>query len=123
MAVNTNPYREWEHLREISDYRSTDTQVTSLVRQQLSQSEYLTSSNRVNPGPLRNTRAQMADGAPEVPHVVGSEDMWGWQQWAEEFDPLRPSSALATELKEEYLDQEIPGKSYRPANKVEGAST
>ena len=123
MAVNTNPYREWEHLRETSDYRSTDTQVTSLVRQQLSQSEYLTSSNRVNPGPLRNTRAQMADAVPEVPHVVGSEDMWGWQQWAEEFDPLRPSSAQATELKEEYINQEIPGKSYRPTNKVEGAST
>ena len=65
----------------------------------------------------------MANGMPEVPHVVGSEDMWGWQQWAEEFDPLRSSSALATELKEEYTDQEIPGKSYRPANKVEGAST
>lgn len=123
MAVNTNPYREWEQLQGTSDYRSTDTQVTSLVRQQLSQAEYLTSSNRVNPGPLRNTRAHMADGAAKVPHVVGSEDMWGWQQWAESFDPIRPSSALATELKEEYTNQEIPGKSYKPTNNVEGAST
>ena len=39
MAVNNNPYEAWQKLRQNSDYRSTDTQINSLVRQQLSQDE------------------------------------------------------------------------------------
>jgi len=84
MAVNTNPYRKWGQSQEVSDYRSTDTQVTSLVRQQLSQSEYLTSSNRVNPGPMRNHRATQADLADQLAHDTWNEDLWGWQSWADE---------------------------------------
>jgi hypothetical protein len=49
----------------------------------LRQPEYLTSSNRVNPGPLRNTRASAADRVNQVPHETRSEDMWGWQRWTE----------------------------------------
>lgn len=122
MAVSNNPYREWEELKEGSDYRSTDTQITSLVRQQLSQPEYLRSSNRVNSGPLRNTRARAADAKPQFPHVTGSEDMWGWQPWTDSFDSLRPNSGIAEDLKEQYVEQEIPGKGYGPINKVGGAS-
>ena len=122
MAVNKNPYWEWEDLRKSSDYRSTDTQATSLVRQQLSQAEFLTSSNRVNPGPMRNTRTRAADAKLEFPHVTASEDMWGWQQWTNSFDPSRQNSNLAPDLKEEYLKPEIPGKSYKPLNGIEGAS-
>ena len=122
MAVNNNPFREWENLKESSDYRSTDTQITSLVRQQLSQPEYLLSSNRVNPGPLRNTRARVADTKPQFPHVTGSEDMWGWQPLTNSFDPSRLDPEIAENLKEQYVEQEIPGKSYGPVNEIGGAS-
>lgn len=119
MAVNNNPYRVWQKLRQNSDYRSTDTQITSLVRQQLSQSEYLRSSNRVNPGPQRNTRAQIANNASQNPHVFASEDMWGWQKWITSKDEFKLIN-LGTNLIEaidyipgtSYLDSNVGGMSY-----------
>lgn len=120
MAVHANPYREWENLRSNSDYRTTDTQVSSLVRQQLSQAEYLRDSNRVNPGPARIARTQLADSATQIPHVLGSEDMWGWQRWASANSNNTTVPNLATSLLE--IDSAIPGMSYFPYNEVGGAS-
>lgn len=121
MAVSRNPYREWQRGRLVGDYRNTDTQVTSLVRQQLSQSEYLRSSNRVNPGPYRNTRVEIAEQADIIPHVFGSEDMWGWQSWTYSTTDNFITSSLASSLLE--LDgSTVPGSSYRPYNEVGGAS-
>lgn len=123
MAVNKNPYEEWQNLKTNSDYRSTDTQLSSLTRQQLSQSEYLTTSNRVNPGPLRNTRAGVADSKPQLPHPLGSEDMWGWQQWPD----LLPSDLIEPNIAEDLLevarDSDVPGKDYSPYGEEGGAST
>ena len=123
MAVNNNPYAKWEELKASSDYRSTDTQITSLVRQQLSQSDYLRTSNRVNPGPYRNLRSQAADSKPQVPHPLGSEDMWGWQQWTQVDPSGLQEPDLAENLFEESADAETPGKTYDPIDKVGGAST
>lgn len=83
MAVSNNPYEAWKKIRSSSDYRNTDTQITSLVRQQLSQAEYLKTSNRVNPGPYRNLRAKFADSSLQSSHILTNEDMWGWQRWTE----------------------------------------
>lgn len=91
MAVNNNPYEAWKKIRSGSDYRNTDTQITSLVRQQLSQAEYLRTSNRVNPGPYRNLRAKFADNSLQSSHTLTNEDMWGWQRWTEENLYLRES--------------------------------
>jgi len=119
VAVNNNPYQVWQKLRQNSDYRSTDTQITSLVRQQLSQSEYLRNSNRVNPGPNRNTRVKIARNSPQIPHVFVSDDMWGWQNWVHSRDEFILFN-LGTNLIERvdyipgttYLDSNIGGMSY-----------
>ena len=122
VAVSKNPFREWGKLRQNSDYRSTDTQITSFVRQQLSQSDYLLTSNRVNPGPFRNLRALAADNTPKVAHVTGSEDLWGWQPWTDKFNQEKQSSDIAENLIDEDQEYEIPGVSYQPQNNVGGAS-
>lgn len=100
MAVQRNPYRHWEEKRNKSDFRSRETQASSFVRQMLSQTEYLRDSNRVNPGPMRNTRAELAISKDQLPHDVRTEDMWGWQKWAEVgvyFEPSTVSSNLLEE--------------------------
>lgn len=123
MAVFKNPYKEWQNLRNTSDYRSTDTQVTSIVRQQLSQSEYLRSSNRVNPGPNRNLRVKIAENSAQIPHVFGSEDMWGWQIWSSrKYQSNLASVVIAPGLLLEGLLEQVPGVSYHPYNSVGGAS-
>lgn len=123
MAVNENPYEKWQELKANSDYRSTDTQINSLVRQQLSQGEYLRNSNRVNPGPRRNYRADLADSRDQIPHPFGSEDMWGWQSWTQ-INPIDlPEPAEADGLLETIVDADIPGKNYAPLGEVGGASS
>lgn len=117
VAVRENPYNKWKEGRKNSDYRCTDTQVTSLVRQQLSQPEYLRSANRVNPGPLRNKRTAIANSTPQIPHVFGPKDMWGWQPWTKNVTIAGPSG-----LAEAVPTIEIPGASYYPYNKVGGAT-
>lgn len=123
MAVNQNPYESWQELKDNSDYRSTDTQITSLVRQQLSQQEYLRTSNRVNPGPLRNYRAGVADSNDQAPHPFGSEDMWGWQSWATIEPDGLTEPPEAENLLEVTRDENIPGKDYSPFGEVGGASS
>lgn len=122
MAVNNNPYKQWEQLKSQSDYRSTDTQIISLVRQQLSNSLYLRDSYRINPGPYRKLRTKVADSKPEVPHPLGSEDMWGWQKWTQLdlFESNQPN--IAENLFEQTKDSEIPGKDYSPISEIGGAS-
>lgn len=117
MAVRENPYNKWLVGRENSDYRCTDTQVASLVRQQLSQSEYLRSANRVNPGPLKNKRAEIAKSSPQIPHVFGPMEMWGWQPWAHVVDTpdLNGLSEVLSAI-------DIPGATYYPYNRVGGAT-
>lgn len=119
MAVRENPYRKWQTNRENSDYRCNDTQVTSLVRQQLSQAEYLRTSNRVNPGPYRVKRTKIADAAPQIPHVFGPEDMWGWQPWT---NPNINLDAGPSGLSEHISIIDIPGATYYPYNRVGGAT-
>ena len=123
MAVNENPYESWQELKTNSDYRSTDTQINSLVRQQLSQPEYLRNSNRVNPGPRRNYRAGVSDSKSQIPHPVGSEDMWGWQQWAQVNPADLTEPPEADNLLEVVKDADIPGKNYDPLSEVGGASS
>lgn len=118
--VNNNPYESWQRLRQNSDYRSTDTQINSVVRQQLAQGEYLRSSNRVNPGPLQITRANMAKNTPQIPHVLGPEDMWGWQNWVNKAPSVE--SPLASGLREENTTRDVPGASYPPGYNVGGMS-
>jgi hypothetical protein len=123
MAVDKNPCNKWKQLRQNSDYRSTDTQLTSFVRQQLSQSNFLNSRNRVNAGPDRYHRAALADSREQIPLVLGSEDMWGWQRWTENIeDVVITSSDLAANLIEEFTTEQIPGTSYYPYNNVGGAT-
>jgi hypothetical protein len=95
VAVNRNPFDRWVEVRESSDYRSRETQASSLTRQMLSQNEYLRSRNRVNPGPWRNLRARVADSIEQAPHNTSNEDIWGWQPWVEEPDP-GPDGLLET---------------------------
>jgi hypothetical protein len=120
MAVRENPYRKWQTNRENSDYRCTDTQVTSLVRQQLSQAEYLRVSNRVNPGPYRVKRTKIADSVPQIPHVFGPEDMWGWQPWAQ--PNVNLDCGPIGGLNETLSPIDIPGATYYPYNRVGGAT-
>lgn len=122
MAVSRNPYQNWEDSRNNSDYRCTDTQVTSLVRQQLSQSEYLTSSNRVSPGPRRVKRTRIATEARQIPHVLSQEDMWGWQSWTRIPSSILQESGLATGLVETYPYYNIPGGSYDASNRIGGGA-
>lgn len=107
MAVRENPYDKWVVNRQNSDYRCTDTQVNSLVKQQLSQPDYLRTQNRVNPGPYRVKRAGIADSSPQVPHVFGPEDMWGWQPWTSDLSQYNSSG-----LSEHKSSSDIPGKTY-----------
>lgn len=83
MALKTNPYRHWEDDKNKADYRSRETQASSLTRQMMRQSEYLLDRNRVNPGPSRNLRARAAEALLQVPHELRNEDIWGWQRWAD----------------------------------------
>lgn len=121
MAVDKNPYKEWQSDRQNDDYRCTNTQITLLTRQQLSQPNYLRGSNRVNPGPNRNLRAKLADETPQLPHPWGSEDMWGWQKWTSISETIR-ETPLANGLVEKLSETEIPGKDYSPFGEVGGAS-
>lgn len=123
MTVNKNPYESWKGLKQNSDYRSTDTQLSSFTRQQLSQSNFLNSRNRVNYGPDHYHRAKLADSRDQIPHVFGSEDMWGWQRWTENIESVTiTESDLATNLIEEFTTDQIPGTSYYPYNLVGGAT-
>lgn len=123
MAVDKNPYGKWKNLRKNSDYRSTDTQLTSFVRQQLSQSNFLNSRNRVNAGPDRYHRAALANSREQIPLILGSEDMWGWQKWTENLEEISITySDLATNLIEKFTTSQIPGASYYPYNNVGGAT-
>jgi hypothetical protein len=117
VAVRENPYNKWKSNREKSDYRCTDTQVNSLVKQQLSQPEYLTSRNRVNPGPYRVKRARIADSLPQIPHVLGPDDMWGWQPWTYSVSVVGTNG-----LSEAVSLVDIPGATYYPYNRVGGAT-
>jgi hypothetical protein len=120
VAVNHNPYEAWQKLRQNSDYRSTDTQINSLVRQQLSQADYLLFSNRVNMGPQRTTRANMAKNSQQSPHVLGPEDMWGWQNWTR--PTTSQESPLTTGLREDGDIVDTPGTAYPPRYNVGGMS-
>jgi hypothetical protein len=122
MAVDKSPYEEWSKLKSNSDYRSTDSQMNSLVRQQLSKDSFLRTSNRVNPGPQRNKRARIANSKQQIPHPLGSQDLWGWQKWAEESNNLTQSN-LAENLLEVKNSSNIPGVDYSPLSKIHGASS
>jgi hypothetical protein len=100
MAVQQNPYQYWDSERSEADYRSRETQASSLTRQMLRQPEYLRSRNRVNPGPLRNSRAAAADSVSQTPHETRNEDIWGWQRWAER-DYYLVESEMSNNLLEE----------------------
>lgn len=100
MAVQNNPYRYWEDERDGADYRSRETQSSSLTRQMLRQPEYLRDRNRVNPGPSRNLRAQVADLQDQIPHETRNEDIWGWQRWTDR-DYYLIESPLSNNLLEE----------------------
>lgn len=120
MAINSSktPYSSWNEDKQNSDYRSNTTQNFAYVRQALAQERYLKNSNRVNPGPTRNTRANMADNSPQNPHVFGSEDMWGWQKWTE--IKSKESSTLAPGLYEVGSAEDIPGNNYPGPSRVSG---
>jgi hypothetical protein len=109
VGVQTNPYRYWEDGRENSDYRSRETQASSLTRQILRQPEYLLRSNRVNPGPERNLRARVADSAAQIPHTTCFEDVWGWQQWTETSEYVVPSPVSSNLLEQDTDGANIPG--------------
>jgi hypothetical protein len=123
MAVNKNPYESWKDLRDNSDYRSTDTQLTSFVRQQLSQDDYLTKRNRVNSGPDYKARVAQSASEAQIPHVLSAEDMWGWQRWPSE-NPTGEliSTDLSNNLVQEVKPENVPGTSYYPYNNVTGAT-
>lgn len=109
LAVDKNPYREWESLRASSDYRSRETQASSLTRQMLSRPEYLRDSNRVNPGPLRNLRARAADSKTQEPHITCNEDVWGWQRWTEAEEYVTQSELSSNLLEQSTSKDGIPG--------------
>lgn len=100
MAVQKNPYQYWSDERGEADYRSRETQASSLTRQMLSQPEYLLLRNRVNPGPLRNLRVRAADSVSQIPHDTRNEEMWGWQRWTDK-DYYLAESEVASNLLEE----------------------
>ena len=120
MAINSSnaPYESWKTLRQNSDYRARTTQNMAYVREALSQDKYLKSSNRVNPGPSRNTRASMANNSEQNPHVYGSEDMWGWQNWADK--RTKKASTLAPGLVEVNSSVDAPGTQYPGPSRVNG---
>lgn len=91
-----SPYDKWDGSKGQRDYRSRETQASSFTRNLLSDPEYLYSSNRVNPGPLRNTRASISDSKTQLPHDFGDEDLWGWSDWQEE--PFKQSDMSDTLL-------------------------
>jgi len=119
MALDSSqtPIESWNQLRQKADFRDQSTQNQAYVRQALAQDRYLRSSNRVNPGPQRNTRANMAKNTPQNPHVYGSEDMWGWQKWAE--NTQKQPSAEAPGLFES-PSTNIPGTAYPGPSRVQG---
>lgn len=121
MGVNKNPYIEWNLLRDASDYRSTDTQNISYVRQQLQTTDYLRNTSRVNMGPMRNKRALEADNSVQIPSVYASESMWGTQNWTKYITELTSSELITGDI---YIGEVItpPGSSYYPYNKVGGAT-
>lgn len=100
MAVQQNPYEYWGDKRNEADYRSRETQASSLTRQMLKQPEYLRTRNRVNPGPLRNLRARAADAVVQTPHTTCNEDVWGWQRWTETGEYLTTSDVSSNLLEE-----------------------
>ena len=120
---DTNPYIFWSNHLDTADYRCDDTQLNTFVRSQLARTDYLTRSNRVGPGPYRVERTDVADRALEVPSVYASDDMWGWQDWLEEFVTL-PSfqSPLSDSLREAYREYQVPSASYHPYEDVGGAT-
>lgn len=107
MAVQKNPYLEWENQRENSDYRSRETQSSSLTRQMMKQDEYLRVTNRVNPGPRRNTRANNVP--PQDPNYTCNEDIWGWQSWTEREVYVTDSDVSNNLLELDEDDSNIPG--------------
>tara|TARA_Y100000389_G_scaffold203611_1_gene252676 strand:+ start:3800 stop:4195 length:396 start_codon:yes stop_codon:yes gene_type:complete len=119
MALNSSnaPYESWKQLKQAADYRDKSTQNQAYVREALAQERYLRGSNRVNSGPNRNTRANMSKSSSQNPHVYGSEDMWGWQKWAE--TTSKESSTLAPGLYET-PSKEIPGTQYPGPSRVKG---
>lgn len=121
MALDSsqNPHESWKQMRQAADFRDQSTQNQAYVRQALAQDRYMRSSNRVNPGPQRNTRANMAKNSQQNPHVYGSEDMWGWQKWAE--TTQKQSSPHAPGLYEGPSGQ-IPGTAYPGPSRVQGWS-
>jgi hypothetical protein len=119
MALDSKnaPYESWKQQTQAADYRDNTTQNQNYVKQALAQDRYLRSSNRVNSGPNRNTRANMANNSQQNPHVYGSEDMWGWQKWAE--TPTRKGSTLAPGLYES-PGGPIPGTTFPGPSRVQG---
>ena len=121
MALDSKnaPYESWKQLKQAADYRDNTTQNQHYVKQALAQDRYLRSSNRVNSGPNRNTRATMANNSQQNAHVYGSEDMWGWQKWAE--TATRQSSTLAPGLYESPVGPP-PGTTFPGPSRVQGWS-
>jgi hypothetical protein len=121
MAINSSnsPYESWEELRKNSDYRARTTQNNAYVRQALAQERYLRSSYRVNQGPEYNTRRTMSKNSGQNPHVYGSEDMWGWQNWTET-RKTKTSSSLAPGLYEVNPADDAPGTQYPGPSRVQG---
>lgn len=120
MAINSSksPYDSWQESNSSRDYRDKTTQNFAYVKQALSQERNLKTSNRVNPGPNRNSRATMANNSEQNPHVYGAEDMWGWQQWTENVS--RQSSTLAPGLYEASYSNDAPGTQYPGPSRVQG---
>lgn len=108
MATSSNPYENWIDVRSNADYRSRETQTSSLTRQMLKQPEYLRSRNRVNPGPFRNLRARVAESSAQIPIDVCNEDIWGWQPWSESREHLLQTDQ-ATNLLERQNKSDILG--------------
>lgn len=121
MAINSSssPYGHWTESRTNSDYRAKPTQNNEYVKQALAQERYLRSSNRVNQGPQYNTRRTMAQNSEQNPHVYGSEDMWGWQNWTEKAKP-KNASTLAPGLYEVSPTGDAPGTQYPGPSRVQG---
>jgi hypothetical protein len=76
------------------------------------QPEYLTTSNRVNPGPWRNLRARAAGSEVQIPHNLRNEDIWGWQGWTEISEYYAQSDVSNNLLEGPANREEIP--SYPP---------
>lgn len=118
MAVQQNPYEYWNDERSESDYRSRQTQASSLTRQMLRQPEYLRSRNRVNPGPKRNSRASAANSVFQLPHEPRNEDIWGWQRWTEKDYYL-----LESDVSSNLLEETEPDVLYSSVTKTDIPST